>query len=311
MAIVAALAATAISTTASSGASGPAGKHLRSFFGVNFNFYPSAGPRIAKRMASGGVGSVLFGMDWSSIEVDKGTYDWAPTDRTVKNLARHGVQPIPVLYGSPTWAVDSSAPPTEVNRQPPNKARPHRRGLLPLRGDDGRAARRQPAGAAAPDRQRGRLHRRRRPAGHARADVARRDPEGRGLHGRGDPGRAGRRRRTSTARSCSRRSPTSTTTSPRPTSRARSSASRTLKAAIRRATHRRHAQPGPPGSAFKNKGVQPHARRRRRLPAVAARRPEHRGHAMDGETPAQRKPTSPSRSPRSPSRSRPTRTSAS
>jgi hypothetical protein len=120
VAMVAVLAATAISNTASSGASGQAGKHLRSFFGVNFNFYPSAGPRIAKRMASGGVGSVLFGMDWSSIEVDQGTYDWAPTDRTVKNLARHGVQPIPVLYGSPTWAVDASAPPDEVNRQPPN-----------------------------------------------------------------------------------------------------------------------------------------------------------------------------------------------
>ena len=120
MAIVAALAATATSTTASSGASGPAGKHLRSFFGVNFNFYPSVTVTTAKRMASGHVGSVLFGMDWSSVEATQGTYNWAPIDTTVRNLARRRIEPIPVLYGSPAWAVNPADPPTQVNRQPPN-----------------------------------------------------------------------------------------------------------------------------------------------------------------------------------------------
>ena len=67
--------------------------------------------------------------------------------------------------------------------------------------DDGRPAQRHPAGAADPDRARGRLHRRRRPDRHARAHLARRDPEGRGLRDRGDPGRPGRRRPPSGARS--------------------------------------------------------------------------------------------------------------
>ena len=58
-----------------------------------------------------------------------------------------------------------------------------------------------PAGAAAPDRRRGRLHRCRRPAQHAGPDLARRDRQGRGLRDRGDPGRSRRRRPPSTARS--------------------------------------------------------------------------------------------------------------
>ena len=46
-----------------------------------------------------------------------------------------------------------------------------------------------------------RLHRCRRPDRHARADLARRDPEGRGLRGRGDPGRPRSTRPPSGARS--------------------------------------------------------------------------------------------------------------
>jgi elongation factor G len=48
-----------------------------------------------------------------------------------------------------------------------------------------------PPSAAAADRCRGRLPRRRRPGQDARPHVARRDPDRRGLHGRGDPGRHG------------------------------------------------------------------------------------------------------------------------
>ena len=114
------------------------------------------------------------------------------------------------------------------------------------------------AGPAAADRQRGRLHRRRRPASSMRALTWRGETaEGRGLRGRGDPGRPGRPGRRVPREAASSSSPTSTTRSPRPTSRARSSTSTTLKAAIRKATLADQLNPVLTGSAFKNKGVQP------------------------------------------------------
>ena len=82
----------------------------------------------------------------------------------------------------------------------------------PLRRHDPGPAQRHPAAAPAADRRRERLHRRHRPGRDARADLARRGPEGRGLHRRGDPGRPRRPWPPSTARSCSRPSPRPTTT---------------------------------------------------------------------------------------------------
>ena len=137
------------------------------------------------------------------------------------------------------------------------QARPHGRGLLPLRRHDGRAARRDPAGAAAADRRRGRLHRRRRPAADAGADLARRDRQ------KGedytveeipadlqDAAAEWREKLVETvaenddeAWSC--------------TSTARSSPLDELNAAIRRATIAGKVNPVVSGSAFKNKGVQP------------------------------------------------------
>ena len=58
---------------------------------------------------------------------------------------------------------------------------------------DQEPAERHPRGAAAADRRRGRLHRRRRPGQDARAHLARRDHDRRGLRRRGDPGRHDRR----------------------------------------------------------------------------------------------------------------------
>ena len=135
-----------------------------------------------------------------------------------------------------------------------------------------------------------RLHRRRRPAQHAGAHLARRDPEGRGLRDRGDPGRSARRRPPSTARSWSRPSPRTTTTPWRSTWRARSCPSSELNAALRRATIAGKVNPVVCGSAFKNKGVQP------MLDAVVAYLPSPldvgavHGTLQDGVTPAEREP---------------------
>jgi hypothetical protein len=117
-AVIAALAGTLMPVAA--GRASSHAKAPRSFFGVNFNFYPSVSPTAARSISSVHAGSVLFGMDWSSIEATQGTYDWSQIDRTVGNLARRHIQPIPVLYGSPTWAVNPTSPSAQVNRQPPN-----------------------------------------------------------------------------------------------------------------------------------------------------------------------------------------------
>ena len=148
---------------------------------------------------------------------------------------------------------------------------------------------RQPAGAAAADRRRGRLHRRRRPArACARSPGAARPVKGEDYTVEEIPAELLDAGRPSTARSSSSSSPTSTTRSPRRTSRARRSRSPTLKAAIRRATIAGNAEPGAHRLGVQEQGRAAHARRRRRLPALAAGRPGHRRHA-DGRR--DRRPT--------------------
>src|SRR5438477_8184876 len=89
----------------------PAGAHARvppRFMGVNYAFYPYVSKKEAARMASGGVGTVRFGLEWFRVERQRGTYDWSDSDKTIGNLASRGVEPIPVLFGTPYWA--SQAP---------------------------------------------------------------------------------------------------------------------------------------------------------------------------------------------------------
>ena len=92
---------------------------------------------------------------------------------------------------------------------------------------------------------------------------------GRGLRGRGDPGRPGRPGRRVPREAARDRSPTSTTRSPRPTSRARSISVETLKAAHPPRDARRQGQPGAHRLGVQEQGRPAHARRGRRLPAVA------------------------------------------
>jgi hypothetical protein len=112
----------AVATPAISGGRAAGGKARSAFFGVNFNFYSSVDRSTARLMASGHVASVLFGMNWSSIEGIRGTYDFSAVDRTIGDLAAAGIEPIPVLYGTPTWATNETThpPPPNTNREPPN-----------------------------------------------------------------------------------------------------------------------------------------------------------------------------------------------
>ena len=150
---------------------------------------------------------------------------------------------------------------------------------------------RQAAAAAAADRLGERLHRGRRPGRDARADLARRGPEGRGLHDRGDPGGSAPTGPPSTARSCWRPSPRPTTTLMEPYLGGEELTVEQIKHGIRKIVTDRSAYPVICGSAFKNKGVQP------MLDAVIDYLPSPydlppvEGTLMDGETPAFRKPS--------------------
>ena len=81
------------------------------FAGINYAFYPNVQRDDALRMARGGVGSVRFGLEWYSVEAREGTYDWRNPDTTIGNLAATGIDPVPVLFGTPFWASNLILPP--------------------------------------------------------------------------------------------------------------------------------------------------------------------------------------------------------
>ena len=166
--------------------------------------------------------------------------------------------------------------PADVLRQQDG---PHRRRLLPLRRHDRRPAQRDPAGPPAAVGRRGRLHRRHRP-GQMQAPAlarARRQGRRRTTIGR-DPGRPRRRGRRSGATSCSRRSPRTTTQVMEKYLEGEELTVEQLKAGIRRATIAGKLTPVLCGSRVQEQGRSAHARRGRRLPALAAGRRRHRRH---------------------------------
>ena len=168
--------------------------------------------------------------------------------------------------------------PADVLRQ---QAGPHRRGLLPLRRHDGRAARTPPRWCC-----------RSRSAPRATSSASStwssmraltwrgETAEGRGLRGRGDPGRPRSSRPTSSARSCIETLAETDDDAHGEVPRGRGAHRRARsRPRIRRATHRRQGQPGAVRLRVQEQGRAAHARRGRRLPAVAAGRPADRGHA--------------------------------
>ncbi len=78
------------------------------FAGVNYAFYPSVSGSDARQMARGGVGTARFGLEWFRIQHSQGPYDWSDADETIGNLASHGIEPVPVLFGTPYWATDGA-----------------------------------------------------------------------------------------------------------------------------------------------------------------------------------------------------------
>jgi hypothetical protein len=81
------------------------------FSSINLGFSNAISPHAAGRMASGGVRSVRFALNWFGIEATQGRYDWGETDALIGNLAANGIRPLPILFGTPQWAV-AQLPPT-------------------------------------------------------------------------------------------------------------------------------------------------------------------------------------------------------
>ncbi len=52
-----------------------------------------------------------FVFSWAAIEPHRGSFDWAGSDEVVGNLASHGIQPVPFVYGSPSWVSPNGAQP--------------------------------------------------------------------------------------------------------------------------------------------------------------------------------------------------------
>jgi hypothetical protein len=91
-------------------ASASAADRGRVFGSVNLAFRNYVHTADAARMARGGVRSMRLSFDWFGVEAAQGTYQWDKLDRVVGNLASQGVATLPVLFGTPRWAVRDLPP---------------------------------------------------------------------------------------------------------------------------------------------------------------------------------------------------------
>jgi hypothetical protein len=80
------------------------------FSSVDLSFYSYVHPADAARMAQGGIRTLRYSFDWFGVEATEGVYRWTKLDRIVGNLAAAGIRSLPVLYGTPSWAVPGLPP---------------------------------------------------------------------------------------------------------------------------------------------------------------------------------------------------------
>ena len=100
------------------GVSASATTSLEQTFGsVSVAYYNDVQPWEAARMAAGGVRTVRLSFDWFGVEARDGAFNWSGLDRTVGALASQGIRAEPVLFGTPTWAVEN-LPPNPVGAGP-------------------------------------------------------------------------------------------------------------------------------------------------------------------------------------------------
>ena len=102
VAVVAAGAVAAAVVIAANGASVRSAASKAPFYGVGLST-PASSLDYA-RMASGGVRTARFVVDWRQIQPHPGSrYDWREPDRYIRGLAKHGIEPVPLLFATPFW----------------------------------------------------------------------------------------------------------------------------------------------------------------------------------------------------------------
>jgi hypothetical protein len=63
------------------------------------------------RMQRGGVETLRFLIRWREVEPERGRPDWSRVDSILAGAARHRIEPLPIVYGSPTWIAESELHP--------------------------------------------------------------------------------------------------------------------------------------------------------------------------------------------------------
>jgi polysaccharide biosynthesis protein PslG len=62
-------------------------------------------------LKKGKVKSMRVAFIWAAIEPTRGTFEWGQTDEEVERAAKSGIELLPFMVGSPTWAVPNAAVP--------------------------------------------------------------------------------------------------------------------------------------------------------------------------------------------------------
>ena len=99
-----------VAVLATPGPAAASGERQRVFGTVDLSFHSRVEPVEAARMVRGGVRALRYSFDWFGVEATEGTYRWGKLDRVVGNLSSHGVRSLPVLFGTPHWAVPGLPP---------------------------------------------------------------------------------------------------------------------------------------------------------------------------------------------------------
>jgi hypothetical protein len=99
LAVVLAAAALAACFAASSAAAAVPAK----FWGVAPQSLPSA--EQFQRLQRGGVDTMRFPIEWSTVESVQGSPDWNYVDSLVTGVTASGIEPLPFITGAPSWAV--------------------------------------------------------------------------------------------------------------------------------------------------------------------------------------------------------------
>jgi hypothetical protein len=95
----------ALLTVLVAAASAGASTHPPRFFGVVAQ--TELGERDFSLMRKGGVGTYRMAISWRSVQRSPAApLDWTASDRLVRGLVENGIEPLPVLYGSPCFIVE-------------------------------------------------------------------------------------------------------------------------------------------------------------------------------------------------------------